>query len=216
MKITDEMATEWQPYIRDLAKKYARTCACDPEDLVSAGFCGLMHAANRFDQAFGAKFHGFAKPRIKGAMKDFIRSQRVRRSTRAAKEYRRLAAFLPQQAGHAVSHDEILMAVRQSLGDETITDADVFVPATEPIGKKPIRGDDNPTEQARHNVLKEHVLAGCNEIEAAIIVGIYYRGQTAAKTARQIGISESRVSQIRLAVLKRLRERLNEEDLVNA
>src|SRR5437899_6250922 len=45
----------------------------DVEELKAAGALGLMEAAHRFDPSLGIPFGAFARPRIEGAMVDFLR-----------------------------------------------------------------------------------------------------------------------------------------------
>lgn len=46
----------------------------DREDLVEAGFIGLIDAARRFDPERGVKFDTYAVPRVRGAMLDELRA----------------------------------------------------------------------------------------------------------------------------------------------
>lgn len=50
------------------------------DDLVSAGYLGLMHAARGFDGSKGAGFRTYASIRIQGAMRDYIRDENGGRS----------------------------------------------------------------------------------------------------------------------------------------
>src|SRR5438067_12880588 len=45
----------------------------DIEELKAAGALGLVEAAQRFDPSLGIPFGAFARPRIEGAMLDFLR-----------------------------------------------------------------------------------------------------------------------------------------------
>ncbi len=45
------------------------------DDLISAGYMGLIECALRFDESRGVPFRGYAQKRIKGAMKDWMRGE---------------------------------------------------------------------------------------------------------------------------------------------
>ena len=54
----------------EMARRYPRHAF---DDLLGAGAVGLCLAARRFDRARGVTFAGFAWPRVKGAMLDWMR-----------------------------------------------------------------------------------------------------------------------------------------------
>jgi len=61
--------------VRAMAKRLAGTLmgSVSVEDMISAGYVGLVQAARRFDPAAGARFETFAVSRVRGAMLDEIR-----------------------------------------------------------------------------------------------------------------------------------------------
>lgn len=70
------MYEAWQDYkglVGQIAKKLGRP-GCTSSDLFNVGLTGLWQAATRFDPSNGAAFSTFAKRRIEGEMKDYIRT----------------------------------------------------------------------------------------------------------------------------------------------
>ena len=83
------------------------------EDLEQEGFVGLVEAGNRFEAERGVLFGTFARPRIEGAIKDFLRkqdalSQEVRGRIRALD---RAKQDLGQQLGREPSTHEAAEAL---------------------------------------------------------------------------------------------------------
>ena len=74
----DDIFSEFQPRILFIARRLAsRLPANIPlamEDLVSYGAIGLLEAIERFDASRNNQFNTFADFRIRGAMRDAIRS----------------------------------------------------------------------------------------------------------------------------------------------
>lgn len=65
-----------QPRVAKIANAVCRLLPnADAQDLVSAGYEGLIRAAQRYDPEMGVPFHAYAHYRIRGAMIDFSRSQ---------------------------------------------------------------------------------------------------------------------------------------------
>lgn len=78
------------PHLALVAKIARRVCRrlpdyIDIEDLIQAGYFGLLEALTRFDASKGASFENFAQKRIKGSMIDFVRSKDY-----LSRDYRRM------------------------------------------------------------------------------------------------------------------------------
>jgi RNA polymerase sigma factor for flagellar operon FliA len=79
--------------------------------------------------------------------------------------------------------------------------------------------DDTPEEQAIQTVLKQELrghVARLMPRDRDIIHRIYWKQQKHSQVADDLGISESRVSQLQTRALGRLREMLTEDDAVKA
>ncbi len=196
------------------------------DDLVSAGIFGLMDAIDAFDLGRGVKFETYCAPRIRGAILDELRSMDwVPRLVRSrANKLERVCRELESTLGHTPSEGEIsqhlklpatefekLMrdatAVTQvSLSrkySETDSNKDVF--EIDVIEDK--RGRD-PVQEIHKKDLKDLITRGLTRAERLILVLYYYEEMTMKEIGATLDLSESRVSQMHSAVLKRLKDQL--------
>ena len=198
------------------------------DDLVSAGTVGLVQAFEGFDAARGLAFSTYAVPRIRGAMLDEMRRRdwmprTVRSHARKLAEARaRLAQALsrspePAEVASALgiemdqywrwvedSSTRIMVALDQPAGTddahatclaETIPDLQAEEPGA-PLG----RAETLAELRAAYVDLPSR--------ERRILSLYYYEGLNLKQIGEVLGITESRVSQVRSRALQRLRERL--------
>jgi RNA polymerase sigma factor FliA len=215
------------PFVEALARRMAATMphSIDLSDLVQDGVIGLIDAAERFDEKRGIKFETFAERRVRGAMIDALRKdawprgvRRVRRELEAAREKLRLTL------GHEPSLADLAAAIgsdEKRLGktivrintiestsplscgdnvDETQLPA-VFVPA-EP---------ERPDQAYERTEVRRRVRVAIETLpvrEQRVICLYYYDEVTMKEIGAELGVNESRVSQLHARALRRLREAL--------
>lgn len=191
------------------------------DDLVSAGYLGLRTAARDYDPGLGTAFSTFAVPRIRGAMLDDLRrrdgvARSVRTKGRAhsaatnalghelgraptAREVRERLAISPEQferdrvrllEGSVASLDEML----RGRGEDG---SPRFQPAT-PAAPLLAELDDEASVAVRRAV------AQLPEKERFVIVRYYWHGERQLQIAQTLGVTESRVCQIRARACRRL------------
>jgi len=218
------------PFVEALARRMAATMphSIDLSDLVQDGVIGLIDAAHRFDDSRGIKFETFAERRIRGAMIDALRKdawprgvRRVRRELEAARE--KLRATL----GHEPSLADLAAAVgsdEKRLGktivrintiestspfssvetvDETQLPA-VLVPA-EP---------ERPDTQYERDEVRNRVRSAIATLpvrEQKVIALYYYSEVTMKDIGAELGVNESRVSQLHARAIRRLKDALSAE-----
>jgi RNA polymerase sigma factor for flagellar operon FliA len=212
------------PFVESLARRMASTMphSIDLGDLVQDGVLGLIDAAHRFDEGRGIKFETFAERRVRGAIIDALRRdawprgvRRARRELESAREALRRElgaepsmADLAQRVGTDVAQLERMivrintiestspMANLETLDSSTLPA--VLVPS-EPIS--PDRLFEN--NQTRARVRKALALLPARERR---ILALYYFGEATMKQiGQQIGVNESRVSQLHARAIQRLR-----------
>ena len=212
-------------FVESLARRMASTMphSIDLGDLVQDGVLGLIDAAHRFDESRGIKFESFAERRVRGAMIDALRRdawprgvRRVRRELEAAREeLRRELGAEPTLADLArrVGADEARLErtiVRISTIESTSPLANfealdsaslpaVLVPSEPP-------SPDRLFEQAE---VRDRVRAALAQLPSRErrILGLYYFGDATMKQiGKQIGVNESRVSQLHARAIQRLRK----------
>ena len=200
----------------------------DLSDLVQDGVIGLIDAAHRFDDSRGIKFETFAERRIRGAMIDALRKdawprgvRRVRRELEAARE--KLRASL--------GHEPSLADLAQEIGSDekrlgktivrinTIESTSPFSSA-ENVDESQLPAVMVPAEPERPDLqyerdeVRERVrvaIATLPPREQRVIALYYYSEVTMKDIGAELGVNESRVSQLHARALRRLREALGAE-----
>jgi RNA polymerase sigma factor for flagellar operon FliA len=200
----------------------------DLSDLVQDGVIGLIDAAHRFDDSRGIKFETFAERRIRGAMIDALRKdawprgvRRVRRELEAARE--KLRASL----GHEPSLADLAQAIgsdEKRLGKtivriNTIESTSPFSSA-ESIDEAQLPAVLVPAEPERPDMQYErdevkarvrNAIATLPPREQRVIALYYYNEVTMKDIGAELGVNESRVSQLHARAIRRLREALGAE-----
>ncbi len=150
------------------------------EDLVSAGTIGLIQAVDRFDPALGFKFATFAKHRIRGAMLDFLRGE----DPLSRAERQRVSA-----AGSNLSATGYNGAQVNFTLDE-VSAGSLATPA-------------QPDFVVRSEV--SHARLFLSGRENQVITLLYEAGWGVRRVAANLGVNESRVSQIKGQAIGKLR-----------
>src|SRR5215216_5865244 len=190
------------------------------DDLSSAAMLGLAQAARSWDPERGASFERHAATRIRGALLDELRdADWASRSVRSrGRRLQQVAEELTGRLGRAPSEPELaselgtdVRAVQKLLGDvhratmlnyESIVadgDADDLLPS----------GDRAPdhvlVDRERRAYLADAVL----ERLRVVVIGYFYEERPMLEIAGELGVTESRVSQLRAEALILLRDGLN-------
>ena len=225
----DVLLRENLSLVHHVARQLARGLAADADidELVSAGTMGLMSALESFDLARGLAFSTFAVPRIRGAILDELRRQdhvprSVRRKTRSIATARET---LVRTLGRSPGFDEIATelgvdsatlwrwqadiegAVHVPL-DRGATDRDgTAASPAEFLGNGEELTDERLTREEEVALLREALLA-LKDQERTVLSLYYFEELKAREIAEVMGVSESRISQIRSKALSQLRSAL--------
>ena len=213
------------PFVESLARRMASTMphSIDLGDLVQDGVLGLIDAAHRFDEARGIKFETFAERRVRGAMIDALRRdawprgvRRVRRELEAAREELRrelggepTLADLARRVGAAEARLERTI-VRISTIESTspLANFDSVDGATLPAVLVPSEPP-SPDRLFEQHEVRDRVRAALAQLppRERRIIGLYYFGEATMKQiGGDIGVNESRVSQLHARAMQRLRK----------
>jgi RNA polymerase sigma factor for flagellar operon FliA len=215
------------PFVESLARRVASSMPHSIElgDLVQDGMLGLIDAAFRFDEARGIKFETFAERRVRGAMIDALRRdawprgvRRQRRELEAAREeLRRELGAEPSLADLAarVGSDEARLG-RTIVRINTIESTSPLS-AGENVDGSTLPAALVPSEPPSPDRAYEE-LEVRGRVRAAIaslpprerkVIGLYYYAETTMKQIGvEIGVNESRVSQLHARAIQRLRRAL--------
>lgn len=217
------------PFVESLARRMAASMpnSIDIGDLVQDGVLGLIDAANRFDEGRGIKFETFAERRVRGAMIDALRKdawprgvRRQRRELDAARE------SLRRELGHEPSMADL--AARVGSDEKRLSRTIVrinTIEATSPLNTGEHMDESSlptalvPSEPEAPDAAYERCETR-DRVRTAIqslpwrerkVIGLYYYGEVTMKhIGAEIGVNESRVSQLHARAIRRMRDALGD------
>ncbi len=198
----------------------------DLSELASAGTMGLVEAAYRYEADRGVPFKHFAGHRIRGAILDFVRKmdwapRSVREGARKVETARNSLAC---SMGASPTRDDIAGSLGLSTTElheiEARASRAVVLSLDEPMGD--FGSDDfgmaetltdssllDPSESVEmhemHGYLRDAVAALPHK-HSVVVQGTFLDGRSAQEVADELGISVSRVSQLRTEALEMLRD----------
>ena len=215
------------PFVEQLARRVAATMphSIDIGDLVQDGVIGLIDAAHRFDEARGIKFETFAERRIRGAMIDALRKdawprgvRRQRRELEAAREVlRRELGCEPSLADLAkkVGSDEkrlgrTIVRINTIESTSPLANNENLSEGSLPATLMPAEPE-QPDHVYEKQETEERVRAAIATLplrEQKVIGLYYYQEATMKQIGAEIGVNESRVSQLHARAIRRLKDAL--------
>jgi RNA polymerase sigma factor for flagellar operon FliA len=213
------------PFVESLARRMASTMphSIDLDDLVQDGVLGLIDAAHRFDADRGIKFETFAERRVRGAMIDALRRdawprgvRRVRRQLEAAREeLRRELGAEPSLSDLArrVGADETrlertILRITTIESTSPLAKAESMDPSLLPavlVPSEPL----SPDRMFEQGEARDRVRAALGRLparERKILNLYYFADVTMKQIGDEIGVNESRVSQLHARAIDRLRK----------
>ncbi len=198
----------------------------DRNELAHAGALGLVEAAQRYEPDRGVPFERFAAQRIRGAILDAVRAadwaprsvrnlarqledaeQRLANRLGRSPDDTELAADLGvdgarlDEVRHRI-HRSVILALDHYVApeqDEELTLVDVLADPDERVP------EDEIEHRELHGYLRDalHLLP---ERHRLVVVGYFLEGRTSLELAQFLGVTESRISQLRSEALLMLRE----------
>jgi RNA polymerase sigma factor FliA len=217
------------PFVEALARRMAASMpnSIDIGDLVQDGVLGLIDAAHRFDEDRGIKFETFAERRVRGAMIDALRRdawprgvRRQRRELDAAREaLRRELGHEPSMADLAarVGSDEKRLSrtiVRINTIESTspLANGEHIDESSLPPALVPSEPDAPDVAYEKHET-RERIRGAISSLpwRERKVIGLYYYAEVTMKQiGAEIGVNESRVSQLHARAIRRLRDALGD------
>ena len=203
----------------------------DRQDLVSAGYIGLIRAVDQFDPGRAVKFETYAIALIRGAILELLRGvDFVPRSVRdKIRLLERAYASVEQQLGRPGTDEEVARALDTDVDGlytmlSTVAQASVvsldelLTPAgsqgqvrradilADPDARGEVEG--GVVAQARRKALQV-ALERLPERESHVLSLYYHEGLTLKEIGKVLQVSKSRVYQLQQQALKRLRTSLS-------
>ena len=217
------------PFVEALARRMAASMpnSIDIGDLVQDGVIGLIDAAHRFDEDRGIKFETFAERRVRGAMIDALRRdawprgvRRQRRELDAAREaLRRELGHEPSMADLAarVGSDEkrlsrTIVRINTIEATSPLSTGEHLDDSCLPTALVPSEPDapDTAYEKAEMRGRIHDAILSLPAREQKVISLYYYGEATMKQIGAEIGVNESRVSQLHARAIRRMREALGD------
>ena len=209
-----------------VAKQLSRSMSADadPDEMVNIGTLGLMSALESFDESRGLAFSTYAVPRIRGAILDELRRQdhvprSIRRKTRDIAQARET---LMRALGRTPRDGEV--ARQLGIDVETLWRWQADMERTVQVSLSTSEGDRDESgpspieflrvtaESADERLQQEESVAALRgailqlkDQQRTVLSLYYFEELNAREIADVLGISESRVSQIRSKALSQLR-----------
>lgn len=189
--------------VHHVARVVERRTGADRDDLISAGSVGLLQAVERFDPEQGHRLSTFAVRRIRGAILDEIR--RLSPISRSAlRTQRRMTAArdrLEQRLGRPARAAEV--ARELGIEEERYLAAEADPHQTVPLSAD-MPAPESDEEETPAWLAEE--LTRISPSQRKVIALSYCDGLKGRVIAKLLGVTESRVSQIRRRALARLRD----------
>ncbi|OGT16106.1 MAG: RNA polymerase sigma factor FliA [Gallionellales bacterium RIFCSPHIGHO2_02_FULL_57_16] len=192
------------------------------DDIIQAGMMGLLDAASRYDEFYGAQFETYATQRIRGAMLDELREadwlpRSLRRDMRSIE-----AAInrLQQRLGRSPNETEIAeelkiplaeyqQMLQKSRGAQLVYYEDFHGEDTDDFFERFEFGNDadpmDLLEDERFKAELVHAIESLPERERMLMGMLYEQEMNLREIGEVLGVSESRVSQLHSQAVARLR-----------
>jgi RNA polymerase sigma factor for flagellar operon FliA len=211
--------------VRRLAAGFARSLPAhfDVDNLVGAGALGLAEAFSRRNGMPGPEFEAFALPRIRGAMLDELRRRdTMSRTARArTKKLDRAVRTVERRLGGPAGAEEVAAELGVRPSSYHALRASTAM-QREPVSLNAIAPDDvgcrdvpdsrcTPDEaflQENSAVVAAARMETLPTRTRRILRAIHVEGMTLKQVGVELGVSESRISQIHTAAVASLRDSL--------
>jgi RNA polymerase sigma factor for flagellar operon FliA len=203
----------------------------DKEELVRAGVLGLVEAAHRFDATKGVPFAPFAAQRIRGAILDAVRKvdwapRSLRRAgrnldataDRLANDLHRTPTAAELAGALGINTEEladlqhallrsVVLGLDAVVGDTRRDgDEDVFLEGT--VADEAPSIEDDLCDREMKAYLRD-AIALLPDRHRTVIQGYFFEGRSSETLAQELGVTVSRVSQMRTEAFDMLRDGLD-------
>lgn len=197
----------------------------DRDELATAGALGLVEAARRYDESRGVPFDRFAVQRIRGAILDAVRAADwAPRSVRnLARRLEAVEQQLATRLGRTPSLDETAEALgirREELSrlqdrmfrsvvlalEYEVADADEDLTLVDVLSDDSTKEPSEELESRELHAYLRDAVQLLPERHRLVIFGYFLEGRKSQELAQLLGVTESRISQLRSEALVMLRD----------
>jgi len=206
--------------------------AVEFDDLIGAGHLGLVRAFEGFDPNRGVAFTTYATQRIRGAVLDELRAAdwRPRSAREQARAVQQATVAITQREGRPATAEEVAHALQidldtywqwhaQGSGTTVVRleepdqggERGVSTPADRIADPNAVTPGASLEEDEVRARLREQISL-LPEQQRVVLALCYDEGLTLRQIAQVLHVTESRISQVRTAALRNLRNRLAAEE----
>ena len=222
----DELLVEHLGLVHFVARQLSRKLSSDADfdEMLGAGTLGLIGAMESFDVSRGLAFSTFAAPRIRGAILDELRRQdhASRSVRRKARELGAAREELARTLGRPAADRELAIRLNMDIPKVWRWESEIEGAVLVSLDPRPdddherslapaeLLFDESPSideiiDREERVALLANALAQLNDQERTVLTLNYYEALKLHEIAAVLGVTESRVSQIRTKALARLR-----------
>jgi len=225
------LITAYAPLVRFVVGRLGipSTGLLEAEDLVSYGMIGLINAIDRYDPSRGVRFEAFASVRIRGAVIDQLRTLNwlPRSAISRIRQIESALASLEQTLGRPAREEEVARAIgvtteryRQMLleTNSTVLSLDAPLSSLSQDDEVASLGEllvdhsvPGPVEHAEQRELTDTLSRAVDNLpeREKLLLSLYYQEELTMKEISKIlTVSESRVCQLHMQAVMRLRAAL--------
>ncbi len=202
--------------VKSIAIRF-RDRGVETEDLIQIGSIGLIKAIRGYDESFGTMFSTYAVPLINGEIRKFLRDDGI---IKVSRELRRKSTLLCRERQRIVteSGESPHISVLAELCGMSVEEATEALEATASVTSLE-GGDedglapemrlwtDNVAEAADSLALRQAIESLPTD-ERKLVLLRYYRGMSQSSTAKQLGITQVKVSRTEKKIMEKLRAAL--------
>ncbi|UOF89379.1 FliA/WhiG family RNA polymerase sigma factor [Fodinisporobacter ferrooxydans] len=225
----DELFREFRPFVIRIvhALHIQETAVLSREDLISAGFIGLLNAFDRYDTTMAVRFETYAYFRVRGAILDELRKldpapRSLRRKLRSIQD---AYEIVEKELGRSASDDEIASFLDMTVGElhRTLQESQALqissLDASVAEDENDVRSDlvsdpdsPNPLEIITRSEAEQallQVIERLPEKERLVVTLYYYEELTFKEISEILDVTVSRISQLHTKATYRLRGALS-------
>jgi len=220
----EQCLREYAPLVKRLAHQMMARLpySVQIDDIIQAGMMGLLDAASRYSESYGAQFETYATQRIRGAMLDELReADWLPRSLR--RDMRRIEVAISrmqQKLGRSPNETEIAkdmeiplaeyqQMLQESRGAQLVYYEDFHGEDNDDFFERfEFGNDDDPMDLLANERFKAelvHAIESLPERERMLMGMIYEQEMNLREIGEVLGVGESRVSQLHSQAVARLR-----------
>lgn len=189
------------------------------DELASAGLLGLTQAASTWDPGRGVTFEHYARRRIQGALLDELRSRdwASRSARRDGRSLRVMTEELTARLGRSPEDHEVaaklgvtvadIVRIREDLDRSAVVHLDGLPPERADVPAPGVAADpaNQVLSQEMHGYLRDAVVTLPERLRK-VVVEYFFEERPMQDIAADLGVTVSRVSQLRAQALKLMRE----------